>query len=199
MDAMAQKYEMKELGDYIEQTDKRNRDLECKRVQGISIQKKFIDSKANMKGVPLNNYKIVDPGDFAYVTVTSRNGDKISIALNEKEKCIVSATYITFKTSNELLPEYLLLWFKRPEFDRYARFNSWGSARETFDWNEMQRDELPVPPLEVQKSIVSIHYALEMRKKLNERIKTIIKDVAPVLIKNAKDLCSDSDKKEGEK
>lgn len=189
MDAMAQKYEMKELGGYIEQTDKRNRDLGCKKVQGISIQKKFIDSKANMQGVPLNNYKIVEPGDFAYVTVTSRNGDKISIALNEMDRCIVSATYITFKTNDELLPEYLLLWFKRPEFDRYARFNSWGSARETFDWNEMQRVKLPVPPLEVQKSIVAIHHALEMRKNLNERIKAIIKDIAPVLIKNARDLC----------
>ena len=189
MDAMSEKYEMRELREYVEQTDKRNRDLSCDRVQGISIQKKFIDSKANMDGVPLGGYKIVEPLEFAYVTVTSRNGNKISIALNESEKLIVSGTYITFKTLPELLPEYLLLWFKRPEFDRYARFNSWGSARETFDWDEMKRVKVPIPPLEVQKSIVAIHHALEARKQLNARVRALVMESSPVLIKNAKDLC----------
>ena len=192
MDAMAQKYEMKELGDYIEQTDKRNRDLKygVNELRGISTGKQFIQSKANTTGVSFAPYKIVAPGEFAYVPDTSRRGDKIALALNEDKACIVSGIYSTFKTDNsKLLPEYLLLWFKRPEFDRYARFNSWGSARETFDWSEMQRVKLPVPPIEVQQSIIAVHHALELRKNLNERIKALIKEISPVLIKNAKDLC----------
>ena len=195
MDVMTQKYEMKELGDYIEQTDKRNKDLKygVNELRGISTGKQFIQSKANTTGVSFAPYKIVEPGEFAYVPDTSRRGDKIALALNEDKPCIVSGIYSTFKTDNsKLLPEYLLLWFKRPEFDRYARFNSWGSARETFDWNEMQRVKLPIPPIEVQKSIIAIHHALEMRKSLNERIKALIKDISPVLIKNAKDLCSEN-------
>lgn len=187
---LAEKYGTKSLGDYIHITDTRNRDLTVKKVQGISIQKKFIDSKANMEGVPLGGYKVVQPGEFAYVTVTSRNGQKISIGLNDStESYIVSSTYVSFavKDTDRLMPEFLLLWFKRPEFDRYARYNSWGSARETFDWGEMQRVQLPVPPITVQKSIVAIYHALEARKRLTERLKTTIKEISPILIKDAKD------------
>lgn len=189
---LVEKYGTEELGKFIVQTDTRNRDLAVKKVQGVSIQKKFIDSKANMDGVPLSGYKVVRPGEFAYVTVTSRNGQKISVALNTSgEPCIVSSTYITFTVANtdKLMAEFLLLWFKRPEFDRYARYNSWGSARETFDWSEMARVRIPVPPLAVQKSIVAIYHALESRKALNERLKNTIKDISPVLIKDAKDRC----------
>ena len=187
---LASQYGTEELGAYISQTDTRNRDLAVQKVQGVSIQKKFIDSKANMDGVPLGGYKIVKPGQFAYVTVTSRNGQKISLALNDSdEPHIVSSTYISFEVidTTKLLPEFLLLWFKRAEFDRYARYNSWGSARETFDWSEMQRVQLPVPPLSVQRSIVAIHHALQTRKRLTERLRQTIKDISPVLIKNAKD------------
>ncbi len=192
---LVEKYGTEELGKYIAQTDTRNRDLAVKKVQGVSIQKKFIDSKANMDGVPLIGYKVVRPGEFAYVTVTSRNGQKISVALNTSgEPCIVSSTYITFTVANtdKLMAEFLLLWFKRPEFDRYARYNSWGSARETFDWSEMARVRIPVPPLAVQKSIVAIYHALESRKALNERLKNTIKDISPVLIKDAKDRCMEA-------
>lgn len=187
---LVEKYGTEELDSYITQIDNRNRDLAVKKVQGISIQKKFIDSKANMDGVPLGGYKVVHPGEFAYVTVTSRNGQKISLALNDSnEPYIVSSTYISFtiKDTDELLPEFLLLWFKRSEFDRYARYNSWGSARETFDWSEMQRVRLPIPPITVQKSIVAIYHALEARKRLTERLKTTIKEISPILIKDARD------------
>lgn len=187
---LVERYGMEELSDYIEVTDTRNRDLAIQKVQGISIQKKFIDSKANMDGVPLGGYKVVQPREFAYVTVTSRNGQKISLALNDSnEPYIVSSTYISFKVkdSKKLLPEFLLLWFKRPEFDRYARYNSWGSARETFDWSEMTRVKIPVPPPSVQRSIVAIYHALEARKKLTERLKYTIKEISPILVKNAQD------------
>lgn len=190
IEKLADEYGTEELGQYIQLSDERNRNFAVKKVQGISIRKVFIDSKANMEGVSLGGYKVVRPGKFAYVTVTSRNGQKISIALNDSdEPCIISSTYITFEVIDDekLLPEFLLLWFKRPEFDRYARYNSWGSARETFDWDEMKRVRVPVPPIEVQRSIVAIYRALESRKKLTERLKNIIKDISPVLIKDAKD------------
>lgn len=186
------KYKKKELNGYIKQIDNRNRNLAVKKNKGVSIQKKFIDSKANMEGVSLHGYKVIKPGEFAYVTVTSRNGNKISIALNNSnEPYVVSSTYISFSIINKqkLLPEFLLLWFKRPEFDRYARYNSWGSARETFDWVEMERVRLPIPPLDVQKSIVAIHHVLESRKKLKDKLSDILRQISPVFIKNAKDLC----------
>lgn len=187
---LVDKYGTQELSNYIAVADERNYELNSKDIKGISIQKKFIESKANMEGVSLASYKVVRPGQFAYVTVTSRNGEKVSVALNADEMpYVVSSTYQTFRVTDEskLLPEFLLLWFKRPEFDRYARFNSWGSARETFDWSEMQRVLLPVPPITVQKSIVAIHHSLESRKRLTERLKTIIKEISPVLIKDADD------------
>jgi len=187
---LVEKYGTLELGDYIILIDERNYELGSEAIKGVSIKKKFIESKANMEGVSLASYKVVRPSQFAYVTVTSRNGEKVSVALNADEiPYVVSSTYQTFKVIDEskLLPEFLLLWFKRPEFDRYARFNSWGSARETFDWSEMQRVLLPVPPIPVQKSIVAIHHSLESRKRLTERLKKTLKEISPVLIKDAND------------
>lgn len=123
------------LGDYIEQCDERNSSAKytVKSVKGVSINKILIDTKADMTGVSLLPYKIVRPKEFVFVTITSRNGGKISLAMNnDKNPCIVSSSYEVFRITNPLvlLPDYLYLWFCRPEFDRYARFNSWGSARE---------------------------------------------------------------------
>ena len=123
---------------------------------GVSIAKKFIPSIANIIGTDLSSYKIVRTGQFAYGPVTSRNGEKISIAYLDSEDCIISSSYSVFEVekTDELDPEYLMLWFSRPEFDRYARYKSHGSVREIFDWNELCMVELPVPPIEKQKSIV---------------------------------------------
>lgn len=188
---LVEKYGTEELGSYIKLTDIRNSDnaLGVKELRGISTSKVFIKSKANTTGVNFGNYKVVNPGQFAYVADTSRRGDKIALAYNDNKLHIISSIYTTFEITNtdKLLPEFLLLWFKRPEFDRYARYNSWGSARETFDWNEMQRVHLPIPPLTIQMSIVAIYHALEARKSLTERLKTVIKEISPILIKNAKD------------
>jgi len=186
---LVEKYGTNLLGNYITATDKRNYDLGSKDIKGISIQKKFIVSKANMDGVSLASYRVVHPGQFGYVTVTSRNGDKVSVALNTDDiPYVVSSSYQTFKVTDEskLMPEFILLWFKRPEFERYARFNSWGSARETFDWSEMQRVQLPIPPVSVQQSIVAIYHALEARKRLTDMLKTLTKEICPVLIKDAR-------------
>lgn len=185
------KYGTEELGNYIEVTDIRNSDnaLGEKDLRGISTSKVFIQSKANTTGVSFANYKVVKSGQFAYVADTSRRGDKIALAFNDNRPYIISSIYTTFEIANadKILPEFLLLWFKRPEFDRYARYNSWGSARETFDWSEMRRVRLPIPPISVQKSIVAIYHVLEARKHLAERLKTTIKEISPILIKDVRD------------
>lgn len=177
--------EPKTLGDYIEQSDERNSDLGISFLQGVSTSKKLIDSKANTKGVSFHNYKIVRKGKFVYVADTSRRGEKIALAMNNSEDCIVSAIYTAFEVKDEtkLLPEYLYLFFQRSEFDRYARFNSWGSARETFDWEEMCNVKLPIPDIKEQEAIVTIYHTLETRKRLNEELKAKIKPLCPVLMR----------------
>lgn len=122
--------------------------------------------------------------------MTSRNGDKISIALLNGPDGVISSTYIAFGVidKEKLLPEYLYLWFSRKEFDRYARYHSWGSARETFDWEDMCNVELPIPSIEEQTSIVAIHHALEARKNINEKLKAIIQPLCPALIQGASNI-----------
>jgi len=117
------------------------------------------------------------------VADTSRRGEKIALALNEGDDCIVSSIYTVFevKAGVELLPEFLFLWFKRPEFDRYARFHSWGSARETFDWPDMCGVHIPVPEMRVQKSIVAVHHVLESRKRINTKLRDLVKPLCPIL------------------
>ena len=131
---------MKRLGDYIRSVDVRNRDLKVTRLLGVSITKEFMPSIANIVGTDLSAYKVVTKGQFAYGPVTSRNGDKISVALLDGyDDAIISQAYTVFEVvdTNALDPEYLMMWFRRPEFDRYARFHSHGSAREVFDWEEL--------------------------------------------------------------
>lgn len=168
--------EMKKLGDFIQPVDVRNNDLSVTRLLGLSINKCFIESIANTIGTDFRPYKIVKKGQFAYGPVTSRNGEKITIALLEEPECIISSSYAVFEITDtsKLLPEYLMLWFSRPEFDRYARYKSHGSVREIFDWDEMCRVELPVPPLNEQQKIVDTYNAITNRiwikQKINENI-----------------------------
>lgn len=162
------------LGDLIELGDVRNEDLSygIESVKGISIQKIFIDTKANMEGVSLRPYYLVRPDDFAYVTVTSRNGEKITLAHNTTNSTyIVSSSYVVFKIKDKelLLSDYLFMYFNRPEFDRYARFNSWGSARETFDWSDMCDIDIELPPLSIQQKYVDIYNAMLANQQSYER------------------------------
>lgn len=178
------KGEMKRLGDYIREVDVRNRDLEVTKLLGVSTSKEFMPSIANTIGTDMSSYKVVEPRQFAYGPVTSRNGDKVSIALHRNdEKAIVSQAYTIFEVKNkqELLPEFLMMWFRRPEFDRYARFKSHGSAREIFSWEEMCDVELPVPPIEQQQKIVSEYEAVTRRIRLNERIIAKLEETAQAL------------------
>lgn len=162
------------LGELIEPCDERN--LENKYtlqdVKGISIQKIFIETKADMQGVSLKPYKIVKPDYFAYVTVTSRNGEKITLAYNDTEKTyIVSSSYVVFKIKRKDLinSHYLFMYFNRPEFDRYSRYNSWGSARETFSWNDMCDIELELPDLPTQEKFVKTYLAMKENQKSYEK------------------------------
>jgi len=175
----------KRLGNYIYQSDERNGHLKNDNLKAISVEKKFMASKSDKDKLNLARYKLIHPRQFGYVTVTSRNGNKISIAILEDTDCIVSSTYCVFGVTDNtvLLPEYLFLWFKRAEFDRYARFHSWGSARETFDWANMCHVNLPIPSIEIQESIVAIHHTLETRKRLNNRLKTQIQNLCPILMR----------------
>ena len=166
---------MVRLGDYIEECDERNSDnaLTLDALKGISTSKVFIETKANMDGVSLTSYKIVAPREFAYVSDTSRRGDKIALAFNnEKEKVLISSIYTVFRSKDEnvLSPEYLYLLFNRTEFDRYSRFNSWGSARETFDWSELCRVEIPLPSIETQRALVAIYDGLQKTIAENEAL-----------------------------
>ena len=173
----------KRLGDYIRQVDVRNKDEKVTRLLGVSIDKKFIESIANTIGTDMSVYKIVKHRQFAYGPVTSRNGDKVSIALLLEEECIISSSYMVFEITDtkKLLPEYLNLWFKRPEFDRYARFHSHGSAREIFDWEEMCNVELPVPPIEEQEKIVDAYQKIENRIALKRKINDNLADTAQAI------------------
>jgi type I restriction enzyme S subunit len=175
----------KVLGEYIEQSDERNNDLAIDNLIGISVTKIFMETKSNKDQLDLSNYKIVRPREFGYVSVTSRNGEKISIAILDGDAGLVSSTYTVFRVKDitVLLPEYLFLFFKRSEFDRYARFHSFGSARETFDWADMCNVKLPIPDIKIQEAIVTIYHTLETRKRINEQLKNTIKPLCPVLMK----------------
>ena len=158
------------IGPYIEEFNQKNIDnLKLNSVRGIATSKEFINTKANMEGVSLENYKVVEPGMIAFISDTSRRADKMSLALNQSEEnYLVSSISTVIQTDNtKLLPKYLYLFFCRTEFDRYARFHSWGSARETFSLDDMKEVRMPLPPIYVQKAIVGIYEAYTIRKEIN--------------------------------
>ena len=176
----------KQLGQYIRQVDIRNVDGKEENLLGVSVQKQFIPSIANTVGTDFSKYKVVKKGQFTYIPDTSRRGDKIGIALLEDyEEGLVSNVYTVFEVidRNQLMPEYLMLWFKRPEFDRYARFKSHGSVREIFGWDEMCKVELLVPPIEKQRSIVKAYQTITDRIALKRKINENLEATAQVIYK----------------
>jgi type I restriction enzyme S subunit len=184
------KYPEVELGEYIEPCNERNSNgkYTLDDLRGISILKKLIPTKADMQDVSLSPYKLLKPKEFCYVTVTSRNGGKISLALNGfDETYILSSSYEVFRCINvkTLLPEYLFLLLSREEFDRYSRFNSWGSARETFDWSELCRVCIPLPPPELQQAIVNLYNCAEKAKKIATEAREKMKTLCSALVQKA--------------
>ena len=185
---LRRKMPSEKIGKYLIWSDQRNScGLPVDAVRGLSTGKEMISTKADMDGVGLENYKTVKPGQIAYVPDTSRRGDKISLGFNNTEDSyLVSSISTVFGTNTErLIPEYLMLFLTRTEFDRYARFHSWGSARETFDWGEMCDVQIPIPDVQVQKAIAEIFAVYNVRKRINEQLKAQIKDICPILIKGS--------------
>ena len=175
----------KKLGQFIQQVSVKNTNLKVDNLLGVSITKKFIPSIANTIGTDMSAYKIVKKNQFTYGSITSRNGDKISVALLEDDEAIVSTSYTVFEVTdtNELLPEYLMMWFRREEFDRYARYMSHGSTREAFGWDEMCEVELPMPSIEKQQEIVKEYHTIVDRIKLNEQLNQNLEDTAQSIYK----------------
>lgn len=171
----------KQLGQFIRQVDVRNAAGKEENLLGVSVQKTFIPSIANTVGTDFTKYKVVRRGQFTYIPDTSRRGDKIGIALlSDYDEGLVSNVYTTFEVidKNELLPEYLMLWFSRPEFDRYARFKSHGSVREVMDWDEMCKVQLPVPPISVQRDIVKAYQTITnriaLKRQVNDNLEAVL-------------------------
>lgn len=161
------------LGEFIRQVDVRNTEGKEDNLLGVSVQKQFIPSIANTVGTDFTKYKVVKKRQFTYIPDTSRRGDKIAIALlDDCDEGLVSNVYTVFEVvdENKLLPEYLMLWFDRPEFDRYARFKSHGSVREIMDWDEMCMVELPVPAIEEQRNIVKAYKTITDRIALKKQV-----------------------------
>ena len=179
------------LGELIEQSDNRNSEelLSVDDVRGISTGKAFIETKANMNGVSVLSYKIVSEDEFAYVADTSRRGEKIALAYNSKEgRILISSIYTVFfvKKKDLLLSDYLFMYFNRPEFDRYSRFNSWGSARETFSWEDMCDIEIALPSLDVQQKYVNVYNAMLSNQQSYEHGLEDLKLTFEALIDNYK-------------
>ena len=176
----------KPLGKYIRLVDERNAELHDLPLMGLSVSKVFFPTIANLVGTDMSTYKIVYKNQFTYIADTSRRGDKIAIALNGKfDKMLVSQAYTPFEVSNtnELDPEYLMMWFRRPEFDRYARFKSHGSAREIFDWEDMCNTLLPVPSITMQREIVKEYNVVQNRVALNQQLIQKLEETAQTIYK----------------
>jgi len=174
------------LGKYIEPSDLRNSEgiYDDTAVVGLSTAKQIIDTKANLDGVSMTSYKLLPPRHFAYVPDTSRRGEKISLGYNTTERTfLVSSISVVFRVSDveNLNADYLYMYFNRPEFDRYARFNSWGSAREAFSWDDMCEITIDLPPLPIQQKYAKTYMAIMG----NENYRAKLGNVAPILIKGS--------------
>ena len=174
------------LGNLISLSEAKNTDdnFGLENLKGISIKKRFIQTKADMEGVSLKSYLIVPPDYFAYVTITSRNGEKITIAHNNtNDTYIVSSSYVVFSVTRQdaLYSSYLFMYFNRPEFDRYSRFCSWGSAREAFTWDEMCDIRIKLPSISVQQKYADIFKSMGN----SEAYRHLLDDICPILIKGS--------------
>lgn len=182
--------EPKVLGDYIELVEQRNSDLIYSEndVRGVSNNKQFIPTKANNAGRELEKFYVITPGDFVYNSRTTRMGEKVGLGFNNTDETFLTSwNNSAFRVKKDVLhllnPAYLYLFFNRPGFDRYARYNSWGSSTELFPWEEMCKVKLPIPDIKVQEAIVTIYHTLETRKRINEQLKNTIKPLCPVLMR----------------
>lgn len=185
---LQRKFSCEKIRDYIQRHDDRNSGNRIKKVMGISVKKIFREPTSKVNRDELSNYKIVEPRQIGFVQ-TTHNEKVFACAFNDtNENLVISSVHEVFSTDEKyLLPEYLMLFFLRSEFDRYARFHSWGSAREVFSWKDLCEVEIPIPDMEIQRSIAAIYEVYRTRKKILEKLKTQIKDICPILIKGSLD------------
>lgn len=174
------------IGPYIERHDVRNGKNGTKNVMGISTSKQFRVPTSKVNVNELANYKICHPRQIAFVQ-TTHNEKVFTYAFNNTDEDIVVSSVNEVFSVNEtkLLPEYLCMFFNRTEFDRYARFHSWGSARETFTWSDLVEVEIPIPDINIQKSVSEIYTVYSQRKEINEKLKAQIRGICPILIKGS--------------
>ncbi len=176
----------KRIGDYIRLVDNRNKDLAVTNLLGINITKNFMPSVANTSESDLSKYKIIQKGQFAYSAMQVGRDETIRLALYAEETpAIISPAYLVIEVNdeNEFLPEYMMMWFQRPESDRYGWFISDSSVRASLEWERFKEIQIPIPDIKVQEAIVTIYHTLETRKRINEQLKNTIKPLCPVLMK----------------
>ena len=185
IEELRRKMPVEKIGLYIRPCDERNSDLKIKLAQGITNDKEFATPKQVAEAE--TSAKIVRKGQFAYNRATTRNGEKISIAYRTGVDCVVSSAYQIFEISakDKLYPEYLMMWYKRSEFDRYARYMSKGSAHEFFEYEDMEDVQIPIPSFETQKAIASIYNVYKERQRIAEALKEQLKNICPVLIRGS--------------
>lgn len=183
---LRRKMPCEKIGKYIYQQNERNSDKVIEFVMGLSTKKEFREAQSRVNRDELGKYKIVKPDDIAFVPTTD-TWKVLAFAVNRFDKAlVVSPIYEVFSVKQtKLLSQYLAIWLSRHEFDRYARFNSWGSARENFSFSDMQEVAIPIPEISIQKSIVDIYNVYIKRKQINEQLKTQIKDICPILIRGS--------------
>ena len=175
------------IGKFLSECDEKNDKLSVTLAQGIDVNMRFIPAKR--EAVDKENTRIVRTGQFAFNKVIKCNGTKLPIALRRGPDCIISGSYQVFEISDKkhLIPEYLMLWLSRPETQRYCGFNAWGSTRDVFPFSELSKLEVPIPSIESQQDIVNIYNAYILRKDINEKLKSQIKDICPILVKGSID------------
>lgn len=185
IESFKRRFPMKPLNTFASLIDERNKENKFRNVYGLTVYKKFIETKADLRNVLLTNYKIVRKGDIAFVPTTNRNGDKIACGLCE-EDCIVSQIYKVMRLdTTKVVPGYVFMWFLRTEMDRFARYNSWGSARENISWEDLGSYQIPIPPIETQISIMKLNEIFCRRKKYIDELKVVINKICPILIRGS--------------
>jgi type I restriction enzyme S subunit len=190
MDKLKHVHNQQPLSELVQLVDRRNKNNSISNLLGINVNKVFMPSKANVGESDLSKYKNVQKGQFAYSAMQVGRDETIRVVLYSfNEPAIISPAYLVFEVIDKtvVLPEFLMLWFYRPEFNRYGWFISDSSVRASLEWERFKEIKIPIPDIKIQEAIVTIYHTLETRKRINERLKDTIKPLCPVLMKGVVD------------
>ena len=187
IEELRRKMPVEKIGEYIVESNVKNSDNKIKEVRSVSVTKEFKLTNAKVNKNELSNYLVVRPKEIAFVQTTG-NEKVLAFAYNDYDyPVVVSSVDKVFgsKDKNTLDLQYLSLFLSRKEFDRYARFNSWGSAREVFTMDDMNDVAIPIPDISIQREIVNIHKCYIVRQRIAEALKEQLKNICPVLIRGS--------------